>query len=184
MTIRNYAKEAEELVTRASWRVYESENKKHIDELRRRQGWRPPLKESELPPHGTKRRYRRGCKCEQCRATYAEYQREYRRKIREKNPLPERPPPKGRGREIKDHMHGTLTGYVYGCRCEKCTEEHKRRRPKQGIPAEHGSYLAYTRYECRCTRCTRGYREKKREYRRRYEEKRRARNQEEENKIS
>ena len=36
----------------------------------------------QLPSHGTRARYRRGCKCDECRAVENSYQRDYQRKRR------------------------------------------------------------------------------------------------------
>lgn len=73
-------------------------------------GWRltPPS-----PEHGTAYRYKRGCRCEECKAAT----RELKRKMKLRGPP----------------QHGTESGYKnYGCRCEECkaagAENNRRNR--------------------------------------------------------
>lgn len=61
--------------------------------------------------HGTMARYRRGCRCELCRAAKAsgrlpQEHRELRALLADPG----------------DPRHGTTTGYRVGCRCERCRE--------------------------------------------------------------
>lgn len=47
-----------------------------------------------------------------------------------------------------DERHGTHTGYLYGCRCEKCKEAGRIGRTDR----KHGTVAAYNK-GCRCERC-------------------------------
>lgn len=74
--------------------------------------------------HGTTTAYKRGCRCDICRAASAARQAEYRQRKRDGGPLL----PKG-PRPIQ--VHGTRNSYdKYGCRCEPCRDAnafHSRR---------------------------------------------------------
>lgn len=79
-------------------------------------------------------------------------------------------------------IHGTTTGYTYGCRCADCTEAHsaymseyharnprvpgdyerardfaaQQRRMQRGLPegdSRHGTVSGYTKWGCRCDPC-------------------------------
>lgn len=48
-------------------------------------------------------------------------------------------------------VHGSITRYRKGCRCDKCIVHKKERIAK---PAQiHGTRYSYTRYKCRCHLC-------------------------------
>lgn len=111
--------------------------------------------------HGTVYSYSRKCRCAECKRAWADYMYERNKKIREANPKPPRIP-KGRpGRTVKDHMHGTLTGYSYGCRCDKCKSAHAEARPKSNT--KHGTERAYTKKKCRCRKCVKAQRIREKE---------------------
>lgn len=102
--------------------------------------------------HGVYTTYSRGCRCDECRNAWREYRNESNRKYREANPLPPRPKPKGMGRRIKAEMHGTQTGYVYGCRCDRCKDT-RRKWAKKNKTQKHGTEYVY-HLGCRCRQCT------------------------------
>jgi hypothetical protein len=62
----------------------------------------------DLRPHD-RRRYRRGCRCGECRADWAAYWRDYK----------QRP---GKFRKMR---HGEAKGYYRGCRCDRCVRAHR-----------------------------------------------------------
>lgn len=95
---------------------------------------------------------------------------------------PAAPLPKRRGTEKhledmiadpNDRRHGTVTGYKYGCRCERCRAASREARNKgaarererrKGVLADmaadprhpsHGTYAGYRDYGCRCEKCRR-----------------------------
>lgn len=49
------------------------------------------------------------------------------------------------------------SGYSRGCRCEKCTRSHNRRRSANAevrqAKGDHGTYTMYVNGECRCDPC-------------------------------
>jgi hypothetical protein len=56
--------------------------------------------------------------------------------------------------------HGTVTGYSYGCRCDKCREAERNRKKQIGkklkadtTDPRHGTSTGYM-YGCRCLKCT------------------------------
>lgn len=97
-------------------------------------------------PHGERRGYARGCRCDSCRAGNAKAQLELRRDRMRRSatePVP----------------HG-LNGYVnWGCRCEICREAgridlraaRERRKGHPGTP--HGTTSGYRFWGCRCEEC-------------------------------
>lgn len=100
--------------------------------------------------HGAPSTYRHGCRCADCRAYNANYQRElvaYRK-----------------AHKIEPSIHG-VSGYSnYGCRCEICRIEWARRtreaRARRVIQAKtdptyvpHGTANGYQNYGCRCEDC-------------------------------
>jgi hypothetical protein len=109
--------------------------------------------------HGKYSTYTRGgCRCDECRAAAAAYQR---RRVEQR-----------RNDEKPQHVHGTENGYVnYACRCDECREawaaivrEQRARRAKQEIPSHvHGTPNGYSNYRCRCDACMAADREQKRE---------------------
>lgn len=140
--------DAEQKAWMADWKQYLKQEEKH---RRHRFGIKT------YKNHGKYSTYTNGCRCDDCRSSWADYMRERNRKLRELYPKPERPTPKGReGRTVKEHQHGTLTGYVYGCRCRDCTEAHRVSKPKSSI--KHGTEYGYKR-GCRCRSCKRASRE-------------------------
>ena len=109
--------------------------------------------------------YRRGCRCEGCRAANAARHRKLRADRRSRGATP--------------NVHGS-TGYSnYGCRCDVCVEAWRlrcnasdaaarkraeERRISGEEPPEHG-VRGFAYYGCRCEVCTSAHRE---DYRRRY----------------
>lgn len=75
--------------------------------------------------HGTRARYHRGCRCDQCRAANAAYDRE----LRARAGLP---------------VHGKRGTYTSGCRCEPCTEANReyQRKHHHGEVKARGATLA------------------------------------------
>lgn len=64
--------------------------------------------ESDRDHHDTGTAYKKGCRCDRCKAFMAEYRKEYRAGRRRRTPLGPTP-------------HGTLNGYNQrGCRCDEC----------------------------------------------------------------
>lgn len=62
-----------------------------------------------VTPHGTETKYRRGCRCDECRAGNAVR----RRKEAERRA--------SWSIAIPSHVHGTTNGYSnYDCRCDQC----------------------------------------------------------------
>lgn len=84
-----------------------------------------PKRERDFAPHGTAKRYRQECRCDECRAANTKYNAA----LRETGEAPN---------------HGTESGYRnYGCRCVPCSEAARRaawlrrssRRRKQRVAA-------------------------------------------------
>ncbi len=97
------------------------------------------------PEHGTTKMYRRGCRCELCRAANAAEYRALMERYRAEG---------GRGE------HGTVYRYKTGCRCDECraanTENHRKlmeRYRAEGGRGEHGTVFRYAT-GCRCRACT------------------------------
>lgn len=66
-------------------------------------------------------------------------------------PLPVRAYHKGR-------LHGTVSKYNGGCRCDECRSANsayyrKRREAVRGMATEHGTVNSYTHFSCRCDLC-------------------------------
>ncbi|MGO1325094.1 MAG: hypothetical protein ACTMH8_06130 [Brevibacterium aurantiacum] len=76
-----------------------------------------------MPPHGTRARYHRGCKCHSCRTANSSYDRALRSGHR---------------------THGNAAAYRGGCHCEECTsayalwaeQQETRREAARVSPAE------------------------------------------------
>ncbi|HEX7992685.1 MAG TPA: hypothetical protein VF506_02125 [Streptosporangiaceae bacterium] len=76
---------------------------------------------------------------------------------------------------MKNLIHGTHTGYIYGCRCDDCRTAAsayvvalQRRRRDEGVePPVHGVLGGDTNYMCRCDACREAARLHARSYRRR-----------------
>jgi hypothetical protein len=104
----------------------------------------------ELSPCGTLNAYRRGCKCDLCRAANTAHYTNGRA-----------------AREAKlatdptSLPHGTTSTYCnYGCRCDPCKEAqaksnafHAARRKGLPITGPHGVLSTYTNWGCRCDLC-------------------------------
>jgi hypothetical protein len=65
------------------------------------------------PTHGKPGTYRRGCRCDECRAANTRYAREERKKRRERL-------------ETAQFKHGAAAYTNWGCRCEVCTKAHTK----------------------------------------------------------
>jgi hypothetical protein len=90
----------------------------------------------EIVTHGTIYAYRKGCRCELCKAANWRAQKAWREKAYTQ-PIPE-------------SAHGTVNGYkIYGCRCDRCktanSDNRRRRRERNarmrkliaaGLPAD------------------------------------------------
>lgn len=140
--------EAEEQARLAEWRRYRRLEERH----RKRRFKIADLKHGQVT---TYRRY--GCRCVECTRANTDYMREYNRRRREANPKVVQTQGKGvPGRVVKEHHHGTDTGYVYGCRCDRCREAHRLSKPKSNI--NHGTQWAYEHYKCRCRKCVKAIR--------------------------
>lgn len=87
---------------------------------------------AECEAHGM-RRYRKGCRCEVCRAGNAAFMRDLRARKAAGlvKPRGTRLPP---GERIGDR-HGRLQDYIGGCRCEECREASREsaRRHRQRV---------------------------------------------------
>lgn len=137
--------DAKRRAERDVWDIYEDENRRQLEALRGPA--RKPI------THGVSG-YRRGCRCDDCRTAIREYQREYKAR---KPKAPRVSKAKGReGRTVKEWMHGTHTGYSYGCRCDECKAHHARSRPKSNT--NHGTQYGY-RKGCRCSSCVKAVRD-------------------------
>jgi len=75
--------------------------------------------------HGTRARYRRGCRCDSCRGANAAYDR----KLRARAGLPE---------------HGKRSTYTAGCRCDPCRAANTeyQRKHYHGAAKAQGATLA------------------------------------------
>ena len=78
-------------------------------------------------PHGEIARYSDGCRCEECRAANAAYQKDYRNGIR-----------RTRKRWRKTPDHGTEAMYRRGCRCDLCHDAAGRSQHARQIKNRHG----------------------------------------------
>lgn len=78
-----------------------------------------------MPDHGTRARYSRGCRCDQCRGANAAYDRE----LRARAGLPE---------------HGKRSTYTKGCRCDPCRAANTeyQRKHYRGAAKAQGATLA------------------------------------------
>lgn len=113
-------------------------------------------------PHGTSRRYRRGCRCDACRPAASKYARLGRWRRREARDGASAP---------AELTHG-YSGYTnHHCRCDVCIagnrENQRNTRAKRyaarhlingrlvAVNAkQHGSPHTYTNHGCRCEPCT------------------------------
>jgi len=136
--------QAKERAALEEWEEYEQENRAQLAILRGR--------EHRPITHGMSG-YRRGCRCDECKASRAQYAREWRAR----QPKREKPEPQGmKDRTLKEWMHGSQTGYVYGCRCDRCREAWRVSRPKSNT--KHGTEYGY-RKGCRCRSCVKAERD-------------------------
>jgi hypothetical protein len=111
------------------------------------------------------RQYRRGCRCDVCRAANTALARAQRQRTYEARgyPVKERPPKPD---------HGSRSRYVRGCRCEPCTAANTigtrawRAKPIEKRYITHGA-SGYTS-ACRCEICTEAHRTYMRAYMRTY----------------
>jgi len=93
--------------------------------------------------HGTRSKYRSGCRCVACREYNSDTMNKYRKLRQEKG----------------EYVHGTYTSYTLGCRCELCLNAKRDYEIKAHEIAishdtiNHGSVTGY-RYGCRCELCT------------------------------
>lgn len=103
-----------------------------------------------VPEHGSRLRYRNGCRCRVCRAGVYVRNRDLKANRLERA-IP------------ADVPHGASTYTNWGCRCEECTVAHsarmkrdRRRRLAGPIPAhvKHGKPSTYINWGCRCGPCT------------------------------
>ena len=98
--------------------------------------------------HGTRKQYRRGCKCEACKAAEAAYKRASIARVAASGDIP----------------HGTVRGYVLKCRCDACSHakrEYEAARIPGFLSAEfpHGTSVG-SKYGCRCAACVAADRER------------------------
>ena len=117
--------------------------------------------------HGTASRYvNHACRCDECRAAWREYHREWSHKSGRTRPREEYTAERRARAEARDN-HGTETRYKFGCRCADCLAANaaaRARRRAVATPAKHGAN-AY-KNGCRCDECRTAYREYSRAYRR------------------
>lgn len=98
---------------------------------------------------GSRASYRRGCRCDQCRAANAEMHRRWRVNAAARA-------------DALGVSHGTTARYTnYGCRCDQCREANRlrlrtyRTEARTGVKSPpHGTQTGYTHYGCRCVACT------------------------------
>lgn len=154
--------EAERLAWEQDWAEY-----RELEEKHRRARFNLP--DPKKIPHGRPRGYTYyKCRCKECRNAWRIYMAERYRKRREANPPKPRPAPKGvNGRRVKAEMHGTLTGYTYGCRCDRCRDARKK-WAKKNKTKQHGTEYVYT-LGCRCKPCTQAHTEARARRRQRVE---------------
>lgn len=121
----------------------------------------PPAGRGVTPPHGTEARYRRGCRCDQCRPAASEAIRLRRWRLRER-----------RAGTIPNSITHGASGYTnIGCRCDVCVTGHRaqvaaerRRRRAERVQIDgrlvavnaptHGTASTYSNHGCRCAPCT------------------------------
>lgn len=142
--IRFALERAERIAREQDWKEY-----REMEERHRRARFHEP-------EHGKLHTYRHyECRCEKCVQAY-EAEKARRRATYVSRAKP-KPPPKPPKREVKAHMHGTSTGYSYGCRCERCRDT-RRKWAKQYRTRQHGTEYVYT-LGCRCKKCTQAHTE-------------------------
>ena len=96
--------------------------------------------------------YRRGCRCDDCRAAHAAYKLDLKERRRRTGRIP---------RTVK---HGTKSTYLnWSCRCRACTAANaayqavwkaKAAAGNASTNLPHGNYQRYCNYGCRCRPCT------------------------------
>lgn len=113
------------------------------------------------PAHGTIQRYRRGCRCDDCREANAAYSREWRKKN-----------PKIVDNRPKAKKHGLTRYRKHGCRCTVCTGANRvavreNIGAKARSKAKHGTRSRYVG-GCRCKKCSTANKEYQQAYMRRW----------------
>lgn len=116
----------------------------------------------EADEHGTSRCYRRGCRCQPCRAAASEEVRLRRWEARER---------RGGAPAGRAAVHGAHTYKNHHCRCNTCRAGHRaytrdRRAARYAArvltdgrlvtpgPVIHGRESTYSNHGCRCEPCT------------------------------
>ncbi len=98
---------------------------------------------------GTPSAYRRGCRCDVCRANHAQRCAEQKRARLQ--------------RTVPDSVHGTYGGYInWGCRCDQCSKarlsrdsaQYQARKLREPPKNVHGTNYCYSSWGCRCRACT------------------------------
>lgn len=94
--------------------------------------------------HGTNYRYKKGCRCTQCKTAHAESTQKERKRLRKS---PER---------LAKRLHGIYSTYAAGCRCNSCktanTSYSRQIRGTKPRIIKHGTHNTYKK-GCRCTLC-------------------------------
>lgn len=112
-------------------------------------GWLPE-RDHARRKHGGPTAWKRGCRCDECRAGHA---RRRATKAAAKRKAREAARPERIARLVAEVGHGNARTYRAGCRCAACATVGPR------APIEHGTRSGYYSHACRCELCRGAYRD-------------------------